>query len=243
MTSVRCPSCNAPFMDKPSEVRTVCIHCGTAFMYDAVGSHVPEYAVARLSDTEAVERVHNWSSGVKGGREFSRHLELAKMTLRYFPLYVYGKTKAGESVSVVSSAVPSMQPGIRIIDATSTELRKLSAETDISDFTMPQTEPEAYSPLLSVDASSRKLVFYPFWLTQYVYRGKLNTVTVDACTGRVSGDLSVEIEKRSSLPLAAGGFAAISAEGAIAYFGYIYAVAAIAVTVFALILYSFRRKD
>ncbi len=243
MTTVRCPSCDAPFMDKPSEVRAICAHCGTAFMYDGMGSHVPEYAVARLSDTEAVERVHDWASGVKGGREFSRNMKLAKMTLRHFPLYVYGKARTGETITVISSAVPSMQPGIRIIDPKSVELKKLSAETDFSDFTMPQTEPDAYSSLLSVDASTRKLVFYPFWLTQYVYHGRLNTITVDACTGKVSGDLSVEIEKKSSLPLAAAGFAAISAEGLVAYFGYIYAVAAIAITVFALILYSVRRNE
>ena len=172
MTTVRCPSCDAPFMDKPSEVRAICAHCGTAFMYDGVGSHVPEYAVARLSDTEAVERVHDWASGVKGGKEFSRNMKLAKMTLRHFPLYIYGKARTGETITVISSAVPSMQPGIRIIDPKSVELKKLSAETDISDFTMPQTEPDAYSSLLSVDASTRKLVFYPFWLTQYVYHGK-----------------------------------------------------------------------
>ncbi len=243
MSSLRCPSCDAPLMDRPADTRAVCKHCGTAFMFDGIGSHVPEYAAARLSDTEAVERVHEWSSRIKGGKEFSRNIELAKMTLRHFPLYIFGKSITGESITVVSSAVPSMQPGIRIIDTKSAELKKLSPETDLSDFMMPQTEPESYSSLLSVDASSRKLIFYPFWLTQYVYRGKLNTVTVDACTGRVSGDLSIEIERKSAIPLAAGGFAAISAEGVVAYFGYFYAVAAIAVTVLALIYYSVRRNE
>ena len=243
MTSVRCPSCNAPFADGPADTRAVCSHCRTAFMFDAVGSHIPEYAVAGLSDTEAVERIQDWSFRVKGGREFSSHMELAKMTMKHIPLYVYSRLRSGEQVTVVSSAIPSLQPGIRIVDPSSVELKKLTSETDIADFMMPQTEPEAYTSMLTVDATSRKLIFYPFWLTQYVYHSKLNTITVDACTGHVSGDLSVEIEKKSALPLSAGGFAAITAEGAIAYFGYAYAVAAIAVTVFALVFYAVRRRE
>jgi hypothetical protein len=213
------------------------------YLNDDAGSYVPYYAEAKLKESEAIRRIHEWASDVKGGREFSRNIELARMSLKHIPLYIYRKDRAGNETEVVVSGIPSVQPGIRQIDPSAAQKTQVTADTDISDFQMPDTDPQAYTQILSVDPGSRELLFYPFWITQYIYRGKLNTITVDAYSGSVHGDLNVELEKKNPLPLAVGSFAVIFAEGFIAFFGILYALAAVGATAAGIAAYTKRRKE
>ncbi len=242
MSSVRCPSCSTPLLDKPVSMPTICSRCGASFYFDEFGSYLPFIAPCRLNEADATSKIMEWSSGVKGGREFSKNIELAKMTRKYFPVFVFGKYRNGERSALVASAVALPEPGIRNIDFEGVDMHVAPAgQVDQSECVKPSLSPAAYRKLLSVDPSTRTMVYYPFWCTQYVYHGKLNTVTVDGCTGRVSGDLSVEIERKSSMPLAAGAFIAIGAEGALAYLSWIAAIAAVTATA-GLTLYFARRN-
>ena len=231
MSGPVCPSCSATVAEKNSASPATCHRCGKTFHFDEVGTYEPLVATCTVSEKEATGRIMEWASGVKGGREFSRNIELARMTRRFYPVFVFSRLNTGEEQQLTASAVGAAEPGIRNIDFSDAELHGISGiETADSECIKPNLSPSAYGRLLSVDPASRNVVYYPFWCTQYVYHGKLNTVTVDGCTGRVSGDLSVEIERKSSMPYAAAAFAAIGLEGALAYFSWIVAAAAVALT-------------
>lgn len=231
MQGLSCPSCTAPVVSRPESSPASCARCGAKFHFDDYGTYVPLVAPCKVTVEEATENVMEWASGVKGGREFSRHIELAKMTRRYFPVFVFGTLRDGRQGTVVASATASPEPGIRNIDFSRAEMHALDEATlGDGEVMHPNLGPGAYTKLLSVDPTTRTMVYYPFWCTQYVYKGKLNTVTVDGCSGRVSGDLSVEIERRSSMPFAAAAFAVISAEGALAFINWIFAAAVVAAT-------------
>ena len=243
MSTIRCPSCSAPSDDEGGKKYNICNHCRALYLFDGTGSYIPSYTEAKLKESDAIRRIHEWASDVKGGREFSRNIELARMSLKHLPLYIYRKDRTGNDTEVVVSGIPSIQPGIRQIDPAGIQKTQVTADTDMSDFQMPNTDPQAYTQILSVDPGSRQLLFYPFWITQYVYRGKLNTITVDAHNGSVYGDLNVEVERKNPLPLTAGSFAIIFAEGFIAFFGIFYALAAIGMTAAGIVFYTNRRKE
>jgi|GEM_PF-6954153 len=223
---VRCPACGTPFSGEYA-LPAVCTRCGVRFYFDEFGSLVPHVAECSLNESDATARVREWAATVKGGKEFSRHFELARMELRYYPLFVFSRAQNGSPVRIVASAVPDCEPGITSVNVIPPSLKEA---VDWSNFTPPKISPASYGKIMNVDPSSRALVFYPFWCTQYVYRGKLSKVTIDACNGYVSGDLNVEIEKRNPLPAAAASLVAITLEGALAYFNWLFALTAITVT-------------
>ncbi|MCL4346688.1 MAG: hypothetical protein M1117_02060 [Candidatus Thermoplasmatota archaeon] len=243
MTVVKCPSCEAPQNDEIDTDWRECQHCHCVFIYDGVGSVIPYYKEAGLSEEDAMSAIHVWASGVKGGREFSRNIEFAKMSLKYYPTFIFEKDRNGNPLVRVAAGFPSAQPGIRMIDLEGCVLKAVTNETGRENFLFPTTMPSAYSAIISVEPSSRKLIFYPFWITQYLYRGRLNTVTVDATNGKVSGDLSVEVERKSQLPLMAAGFVIISASGFLAYVGALYGVIAVAASAVLFIAYSLKRRE
>lgn len=239
---IKCPSCQAPA--DGTSAPAVCAHCGTRFYWDAYGSYVPLIITASISEDQAVEKIRQWASSVRGGHEFSRNMELARMSLEYYPLYVFSRSMNGSACRTVAVAVPQCEPGITVAGIVPAALSPISPEArEWRQCIQPSIGPGAYGKLMDVDASSRSLVFYPFWCTQYVYRGKLNKVTVDAFNGRVSGDLNVEIEKRSPLPVAAAFLIALTAEGMLSYLSWILAAAAIACTCGYACFTAFRRRQ
>lgn len=244
MSNIRCPSCSGPLMEKPTSSPAVCARCGVSFHFDEYGSYVPLTAPCRVGESEATTKILEWASGVKGGREFAKNIELAKMSRRFYPLYYFDRQREGSRDSVVASAVALAEPGLTNVDLKIVDMHGAGGEQpDAAELVKPNLSPAAYEKLLSVDPSSRTLIYYPFWCTQYVYHGKLSTVTVDGCTGRVSGDLSVEIERKSSMPFAASAFALLGLEGMIAYYSWMLAAAAVAATALATIYMSRHGKE
>ncbi len=244
MSGVRCPSCSGPYLEKVASLPVICARCGTAFYCDEFGSYIPLVAACRLNEQEATARIMEWASGVKGGREFSKNIELAKMTRKYYPVFVYGRARNGERSGVVGSAVAVAEPGVRNIEMDGVDAQPLLVTAaDQSELIKPTLGPSAYRQLLSIDPSTRTMCYYPFWCTQYVYHGRLNTVTVDGYSGRVSGDLSVEIERKSGMPLAAAAFVALGLEGALAYVSWMLALAAVIVTAGFTVHIARRKKE
>ncbi len=109
MSTIRCPSCSAPSDDDGGKKYNICNHCRTLYLFDGTGSYVPSYAEAKLKESEAIRRIHEWASDVKGGREFSRNIELARMSLKHLPLYIYGKDRTGNDTEVVVSVVVAVE--------------------------------------------------------------------------------------------------------------------------------------
>ena len=244
MSKLQCPSCSGPLMEKPPSSPAVCTRCGASFHFDEYGSYVPLTAPCRVGESEATTKILEWASSVKGGREFAKNIELAKMTRRFYPVYYFDRQREGSRGSVVASAVALAEPGLRNLDLTIVDMHGAGGVMpDPAEIVKPSLSPAAYEKLLSVDPASRTLIYYPFWCTQYVYHGKLSTVTVDGCTGRVSGDLSVEIERKSSMPFAASAFAILGLEGMIAYYSWIVAAAVVGATALVTVYMSRRGRE
>lgn len=244
MKGISCPSCSNPLMESALSLPVACNRCGTAYYYDEYGSYVPQIAPCTVNEGGATSRIMDWASGVKGGREFSKNIELAKMTRRYYPVFVFNRNRNGEQANTIASAIAAAEPGIRSIDFSGVDIHTMTGgPIDQGECVKPNLSPAAYVRLLSVDPASRTMIYYPFWCTQYVYHGKLNTVTVDGCTGRVSGDLSVDIEKRSSMPIAASAFVALGAAGALTLVSWVLTVAAFAAIVGATVYYVRKRRE
>lgn len=231
-------------MESATSLPVVCNRCSAAYYYDEYGSYIPFIAPCTVNEGGATARIMEWASAVKGGREFSKNIELAKMTRRYYPVFVFERSRSGEQVSAIASAVAVAEPGIRNIDFSGVDVHSMTGgPIDQAECVKPNLSPGAYVKLLSVDPATRTMIYYPFWCTQYVYHGKLNTVTVDGCTGRVSGDLSVDLEKKSSMPIAASAFVALGAAGALTLVSWVLTVAAFAAVVGATVYYVRRRRE
>lgn len=223
-----CPSCGGTEV-KSEGYRLSCTHCSQLYFRDEVGSYLASAVPFRIGEDEAADRIMSWASSVSGGREFSRNIELAKMRKGLYPIYVFTRTKSGASCRIVASGIPTSEAGVRTTEDVEGEIQQIEQNSDLwSILVTPTVSPLAYERQLMVDAASRKVLFYPFWSTQYVYRGRLNVVTVDGCTGRVAGDISVEREQKRAIPANAVAFALTGATGFLALFSWMAAIIAFA---------------
>lgn len=220
MAEFKCTKCGAP-VEFDTQMRSVtCKFCGTRLYIDKSGAlfcYILPFQTIVDTREKANDLFRRWCAGPLLAKGAETGAQIALMKRAYFPVYMFKRNVQSREAVVVEPAKSTLLPGMHMLKVPAGDIKIYDNSINIgeAEVVAPDIRMDTYLGSLPGQPIEQSLVYFPIWEIRYAFEGNNYQIVIDGSSGEVFAAGFPERKQSAYIGVAAIGFVASFAEGAV----------------------------